>query len=156
MQKPYFPIRACKLPGFTHCRIRPTMRFAEIGSYLSTWYRVCTKALFTSKENYMNVEPKNIILVSVQKAYFPVRACKLHDFTHRRKGTPMKFTEIRGYISTWYRVCTKAIFTSKGSYWNVEPKNAIIISVQKAYFPIRACKLPGFTRRHIRPTMKFA
>ena len=34
----------------------------------------------------------------------------------------MKFAEIGGYLSTWYRVCTNAIFTSEGSYGNVEPK----------------------------------
>ena len=46
----------------------------------------------------------------------------------------MKFAEIGGYLSTWYSVCFKAIFTSKGSYGNAEPKNAILVSVKKAYF----------------------
>ena len=55
--------------------------------------------------------------------------------------TDNDISEIGGYISTWYSVCTKAIFTSKGGYGNVEPKNAILVSVQKAYFPLRACKL---------------
>ena len=44
----------------------------------------------------------------------------------------MKFAEIVGYLSTWYRVWTNALFTSEGSYGNVEPKNAILVSVQKA------------------------
>ena len=39
----------------------------------------------------------------------------------------MKFAEILGYLSTWYRVCTKAIFASKGSYGNAEPKNVILV-----------------------------
>ena len=68
----------------------------------------------------------------------------------------MKFARIGGYLSTLYRVCTKAVFTSKGSYGNVEPKNAILVSVQKAYFPLRGCKLPGFTLRCKGQTMKFA
>ena len=67
----------------------------------------------------------------------------------------MKFAEICDYLSTWYRVCTKAVLTSKGSYGYVEPKNAILVSVQKAYFPLRGCKLPGFTHRRIGQTMKF-
>ena len=68
----------------------------------------------------------------------------------------MKFAETGGYFSTWYRVCTKAIFTSKGSYWNVELRNAILASVQKAHLTLRGCKLPGFTHRRIGPTVKFA
>ena len=68
----------------------------------------------------------------------------------------MKFAEIGGYLSTWYPVGSKAIFTSKGSYGNVEPKNAILVSVQKAYFPLRGCKLPGFMYCCIGPTMEFA
>ena len=42
----------------------------------------------------------------------------------------------------WYRVCTKAIFTSKGSYWYGEPRNVIPLLVQKALLPVRAVKLP--------------
>ena len=156
VQKAYFPIRSCELPGFTHRRIAPTMKFAEIGGYLPTWYRVCTEAIFTSKGSYWNVEPKKLILVSVQTAYFPIRVFKLTGFTHSRIWPTIKFAEIGGYLSSWYRASTKGIFTSKGSYWNVEPKNAILVSVQKGYFPIRACKLPGFTHRRIDPTTKFA
>ena len=156
VQKAYFQLRVCKLPGFMHQRIGPTMKFAEIQVYHLTWYRVCTKVIFISKGSYGNEEPKNVILISVEKAYIPLRGCKLPGFTHRRIGPTMKFAEIGGYLSTWYRVCTKAIFTSKGSYGNVEPKNAILVLVQKAYFPLRGCKLPGFTHRRIGPTMKFA
>ena len=85
------------------------------------------------------IEPKNAILVLVQKAYFPLRGSKLPWFTYRRKEPTMKFSEIGGHLSTWYHVCTKATFTSKWSYGNVEPKNAIFVSVQKAYFRL----LPG-------------
>ena len=105
------------------------MKFAEIRGYLCTWYRVCTKSIFTSKGSYGNVEPQNAILVSLEKAYFKLWGCKLHGSTHRRIEATMKFAEIGGYLSTWYRVCTKAIFTSKKSYMNVEPKNAMLISV---------------------------
>ena len=50
----------------------------------------------------------------------------------------------------WYRVCTIATFISKGSYENGEPKKEILVSVQKAHFALRACKLPDFMQRHIR------
>ena len=39
-------------------------------------------------------------------------------------GREQKFAEVRVYLSPWYRVCTKAIFISKGSCRNVESKNA--------------------------------
>ena len=48
------------------------------------------------------------------------------------------------YVSPWYRVCTKDILISEGSYGYGEPKNVICISVQKPYRPVRACKSPRF------------
>ena len=134
-----------------HRRIGPTMEFTEIRGYLSTWYRVCTMVILISKRSYGNVESKNLILVAVQEAYFP-----LWGFMHRRIGPTKKFAEILGYLSTWYRVCTKAMFTSKGSYGNAEPKNLILVSVQKASFKLRGCILPRFMHRGIGPTMEFA
>ena len=151
VQKAYFPLRGCKLPGFMHRRIEPTMEFAEIRGYLSTWYRVCTKVIFISKGSYGNVEPINVILVTVQNEYFPLRGCKVSGFKHHRIGWTMKFAEIWNYLSTWYRVCTKVIFISKGSFGNLEPKNLILVSVQKAYFP-----LLGFMHRCVGLTMEFA
>ena len=147
MQKAYFPLRGCKLPGFTHRPIEPTKNFAEIGGYLSTKNRVCINATFTSKGSYGNVEPENATLVSLQIAYFPLQDCKLPELTHRRIGPTIKFAKIGGYLSTWYRGCTKGILTSKGSYGNVEPKNAILVSVQKGYFRLRGYKLPRFVHR---------
>ena len=155
VQKVYFPLRGRKLPGFMHRRIGLTMKCAEIGGYLSTWYRVCTKVILTSKRSFINAERKNIFLVSVQKAYFPLRCCKLPGFLHRRIGLTIRYTEILGYHSTWYHVSTTVIFMSKGSYGNVEPKNVILVLLQKAYFPLRCCKLPGFMHRRIGPTRKF-
>ena len=119
------------------------MKFAKSGGYLSTWYRVCTKAIFTFKGSYGNVEPTNAILVSVQKAYFPLRGCKLPGFTHRRKGATMKFTEIGGYLTTWYCVCTKAIFTSKGSYGNVELKIQSLFRCKKRTSQYGPANYPG-------------
>ena len=41
------------------------------------------------------------------------------------EGQILKFEEIRDFLSPQYRVCTKAIIISKGSYVNEEPKNVI-------------------------------
>ena len=139
-----------------HRRKVPTVDFPEIPFYLSTWYRVCTMQYLHQKEATGKWNLKNIILVSVQKAYFPLHGCKLPGFMHHCVWPTMKFAEILGYLCTWYRVCTKIIFTSKESYENVEPKNVILLYVQKAYFPLRCCKLHGFMHRHIGLTMKFA
>ena len=38
--------------------------------------------------------------------------------------------KLRSCRSQWYRVCTKAMFISKGSYGYGEPKNAIAFSMQ--------------------------
>ena len=40
-------------------------------------------------------------------------------------GTEWKYAKFRPYQSPWYRVCTKAMVTSKGSYENGEFKNAL-------------------------------
>ena len=41
-------------------------------------------------------------------------------------GRERKFAEMRVYLSPWYRVCTKAIFISKGSYRYGESKNGFL------------------------------
>ena len=62
---------------------------------------------------------------------------------------------IRLYLSPRYRVCTKEILISEGSYGYGGPKNVICISVQKPYRPVRACKSPRFELRRIVPSMDF-
>ena len=79
---------------------------------------------------------------------------KLHGFMHRRIYPTMEIWEISGYPSPWYRVCTKAMFISKGSYGCGEPKNVIALSVQQTHWPLRTCKLHGFMHRRIYPTME--
>ena len=69
-------------------------------------------------------------------------------------GRHWKLAELRGYLAPWYHVCTKSIYTSKGSYGNVEPKNAILVLVQRRYFPLRSGKLSGFIYLRIGPRMK--
>ena len=53
-------------------------------------YRVCTKAIIISTRSYVNEEPKNVILVSVQKVHFPVPGCKLSGFMQRLIGRNME------------------------------------------------------------------
>ena len=50
--------------------------------------------------------------------------------------------EIRGYLSPWCSVCTKAMIISKGSYGYGEPKNVFLTSLQEAHLPVRVHKLP--------------
>ena len=41
--------------------------------------------------------------------------------------TQFRAAPYRVYLSPWYRVCTKQMFISKGSYVYGEPKNAILL-----------------------------
>ena len=154
VQQTHWPLRSCKLHGFMHRRIYETMEICEISGYLSPWYRVSTKAMFVSKGSYGCGELKYVIALSVQQTHWPLRTCKLNGFTHRRIHPTMEIWEIRGYLSPWYRVCTKAMFISKGSYGCGKPKNVIALSVQQTHWPLRTCKLHGFMHRHIHPTME--
>ena len=53
-----------------------------------------------------------------------------------------------------YRVCTKSMIVSKGSYGCGEHKNVISSSVQKPYVRLRARKLPNVMHRRIWPTLE--
>ena len=128
--------------------------FEEIRGFLSPRYRVCTKAIIISKGSYVNEEPKNAILVSVQKAHFPVRGCKLPGFMQQRKGPNMEILGNSVLPFPTISTCTKAIIISKGSWGNGKPKNVIFMSVQEAHFPVWGCKLPGFMQRRIGRNME--
>ena len=69
-------------------------------------------------------------------------------------GKEQKFTKFRGYLSTWYRVCTNAMFILKGSYGCGEPRNEIYQSVQKPGGPVQVNKLPHVMQLLIAPAMK--
>ena len=45
-------------------------------------------------------------------------------------------------LSPWYRVSTKVIFVSNGSYGYGETRNELSFSVQKPLLPVQAVKLP--------------
>ena len=52
--------------------------------------------------------------------------------------------KVRAYQSPWYRICTKAMVISKGSYVYGELKNVLPSLVQKTYLPVRGHKIPSF------------
>ena len=54
----------------------------------------------------------------------------------------------------WYRVCTKAIFISKGSYGYGETRNVFFSSVQKPLLPVLDVKLPHLKGIGIGPRTK--
>ena len=63
----------------------------------------------------MNAEPKNVIIVSVQKAHFAVRACKQPGFMQRRIGPAVQICGRLGLPFARVPCCTIKVFISKGS-----------------------------------------
>ena len=72
----------------------------------------------------------------------------------RSIGPREQIYRIRGYFSPWYCICTNAMFISKGSQGNDEPKNVILVSVQKAHFAARTYKQIGFMQHRVGPTVQ--
>ena len=70
------------------------------------------------------------------------------------QGTEWKYAKFRPYQSPWYRVCTKAMVISKGSYGNGEFKNVLPELVQISYLPLRGSKVPRFMGGSIGPRME--
>ena len=70
------------------------------------------------------------------------------------QGTEWKYAKLRPYQSPWYRVCTKAMVISKGSYGHGEFKNVLPQSVQIPYLPLRGSKVPRFMGGSIGPRME--
>ena len=76
--------------------------------------------------------------------------CRYHtDYFGARKypvswgvvqGPEWKYAKLRPYQSPWYRVCTKAMVTSKGSYGHGELKNVLPQLMQISYLTLRARK----------------
>ena len=70
------------------------------------------------------------------------------------QGPEWKYAKLRPYQSPWYRVCTKAMVISKGSYGHGEFENALPQSVQIPYLPLRGSKVPRFMGCSIGPRME--
>ena len=65
-----------------------------------------------------------------------------------------KCVKIRVYQSPWYRVFTKAMVISNGSYMYRELKNVLPSSVQKTYLALRGHRVSHFIRGSIEPRME--
>ena len=89
----------------------------------------------------------------MQIPYLPVRGPKIPRFMGC-KGPECKNAELDAYQSSWYRVCTKEMVISKGSYGHGEFKNVLPQSVQIPYLPVRGRKVPNFMGGSIGPRME--
>ena len=69
------------------------------------------------------------------------------------EGPEWKYAKLRPYQTPWYRVCTKAMVISKGSYGHGEFKIVSPKSVQISYLPLRGRKVPRFMVGSIGPRM---
>ena len=63
-------------------------------------------------------------------------------------GPIMQISEISGLSIAMYRICTKAIFITNGSFMDAEPTNIIVGLVQKGFKPLRGFKI---IRIHVSP-----
>ena len=149
MQKAHLAVRACKLPGFMQRRMGPSVqnrRGTVFAPIQSTYEKEATgmenpkmQSLFWCRKPTSQYAPAN----------YPVSCSAVLD-------RECKFAESRGFLSPRYRVCTNPIYIWKGSYGNGEPKNAILVLVQKAHLAVRASKLPGFMQRRMGPSVQIA
>ena len=55
----------------------PLRKYVKLRAYQYPWYRVCTNVMVISKGSYVHGEFKNVLPLSVQIRYLPVRGCKL-------------------------------------------------------------------------------
>ena len=115
-------------------------KFLNFRSRRRQWYRVCTKAMFTSKGSYGYGEPENAIAFSVQYTHWAFRSGKERCSMHLVKLWKWEFFNFRSRRRQWYRGCTKATFASNGSYGYGETENVITFSVQQTQWAFRSGK----------------
>ena len=120
--------------------------------YLSPWYLVCTKEIVISEG--MGSPKMSFVFRCKNRTdqYGPANHLRSNCAAYGRRWI---FGVFRLYLSKWYRVCTKEILISEGSYGYGVRKNVICISVQKPYRPEKACKTPRFELRRIGPSLDF-
>ena len=70
------------------------------------------------------------------------------------QGQDWKYAKFRPYQSPWYRVSTKGMVASKGSYGHGELKNVLSQSMQIPYLLLRGRKVPRFVGGNIEPRME--
>ena len=97
-------------------------KFLKFRGYVSTWYCVCTTAMFILKGSYGCGEPKMRFSRQCKNRTDRYRSTNYPVSCSAVLGKQYKFLKFRGYVSTWYCVCTTAMFILKGSYGCGEPK----------------------------------
>ena len=101
---------------------------------------------------------QNCIALDGSHPYLPVRDRKLPRVIVGSIGSRMEICEtstmVISYQSPWYRVCTKAMVISKGSYGHGEFKIVLPYSVRIPYLPVRGHNLPRFMGDSIGPRME--
>ena len=98
--------------------------------------------------------PKNVILVSVQKARFAVQACKKPCFMQRHKEPTVQICGNSGLFIAMVTCLHQWNVYTKKKIMVYSVQNVIRISVQQAHFAVRACKEPCFIPRRIGPTVQ--
>ena len=90
-------------------------------------------------------ELKNVLPSSVQKNPLTRAKPKSSPLLGGRYGIDNeKMQKFRAPQSPWYRVCTKAMVTSEGSYVYGELKKVLPSSVQKTPLPVRGRKIARY------------
>ena len=103
----------------------PVWKYVKFRPYQSTWYHICTKEMVALKGSYGHGEFNNVLPYSVQIPYLPVRGRKLPHFMGGSIVSRLEICETSAQQSPWYRVCTKAMVISKGSYGHGDFKNVL-------------------------------
>ena len=98
--------------------------------------------------------PKNVILVSVQKAHFAVRACKKPCFMQRHKEPTVQICGNSGLPIAMVTCLHQWNVYTKRKLMVCSAQNVIRVSMQQAHIAVRACKEPCFMQRRIGPTVQ--
>ena len=120
-------------------------RYVKLSAYQSPWYRICTKGMVISKENYVYGELTNVLPSSVQKTDLPVWGQKIPRFIGGGTRLRMEICEIscilipkvprlhqsNGYIKGKLRVLRAqkciALVGAESMLTSVGPKNSPLL-----------------------------
>ena len=119
-------------------------KYAKLRPYQSPWYCVCTKAMVISKGSYGHGEFKNVLPQRWRYRTDQFGARNYPVSWEVVKGPEWKYAKLWTYQSPWYRVCTKAMVISKGSYGHGEFKNVLPQLVEISYLSLRGRKVSRF------------
>ena len=97
-------------------------KYAKFRPYQSPWYGVCIKAMVISKGSYGHGESKMYCPSRYRHRTYHCVEAKYPVSWGVVQGPEWKYAKLQLYQSPWYRVCTKAMVMSKGSYRHGEYK----------------------------------